>query len=340
VAQILNKDFTENTLIELRDAELLELCVKLDLISENDFYMLDQCRDMRNNFSSAHPSIGQIDDRELINFLSRCCKHGLNSEPRVRGIDISSLLTSIKGNQLNEDQIKTWVESIRNTITIQRQSVFPMMYGIYCDPSSTQPARLNSLRICMSCKGLIDEKTQSQLLEQHNQYLIKGETDKQQASTIFFEKIGYLSLLSESERHSIIKKACDNLVSTHLAFYNFYNEPSFAERLLELTKDIAIPNLTQSEFVYAVTLCFVGNQYGISVSAQSYYSEMITNFSPKEIDILLNQQMRETSILTNRLKYYRKCRERYIEALQLIDQESMTSIQKERHQKAIEELAK
>ena len=56
VAQILQKDFEERHLIELQDSQLLELCLKLNLITEDGFFFLDQCRDTRNNFSVAHPT--------------------------------------------------------------------------------------------------------------------------------------------------------------------------------------------------------------------------------------------------------------------------------------------
>jgi hypothetical protein len=48
-------------LIELKDADLLSLCLKLNLITEDGFFMLDQCRAVRNNFSSAHPTMGRIE---------------------------------------------------------------------------------------------------------------------------------------------------------------------------------------------------------------------------------------------------------------------------------------
>jgi hypothetical protein len=66
VAQILQKDFEEKQLLELQDSELLDLCLKLNLVIEDGYFFLDQCRDIRNNFSAAHPTIGQINDREFI----------------------------------------------------------------------------------------------------------------------------------------------------------------------------------------------------------------------------------------------------------------------------------
>src|SRR5262245_2467426 len=56
VPQITRKEFDEYKLLDLKDAELLELCLSLNLIAEEAFFFLSQCRDIRNNFSSAHPS--------------------------------------------------------------------------------------------------------------------------------------------------------------------------------------------------------------------------------------------------------------------------------------------
>ena len=63
VGQIQQQDFEEAHLLDLQDSELLDLCLKLNLITEDGFFFLDQCRDMRNNFSAAHPSIGKINYR-------------------------------------------------------------------------------------------------------------------------------------------------------------------------------------------------------------------------------------------------------------------------------------
>ena len=56
VAQILQKDFEEKHLVDLQDSELIDLCLKLNLITEDGFFFLDQCRNTRNNFSAAHPA--------------------------------------------------------------------------------------------------------------------------------------------------------------------------------------------------------------------------------------------------------------------------------------------
>jgi hypothetical protein len=57
-----------------------------DLISEDGHFMLDQCREIRNNFSSAHPTMGRLDEDEFLSFLNRCAKCALANERNPRHV--------------------------------------------------------------------------------------------------------------------------------------------------------------------------------------------------------------------------------------------------------------
>ncbi len=85
VAQIRQSDFEEKHLLELQDSRLLELCLKLNIVDEDGFFFLDQCRDVRNNFSAAHPTLGKVNDREFTTFLNRCVRYALadSASPRA-----------------------------------------------------------------------------------------------------------------------------------------------------------------------------------------------------------------------------------------------------------------
>jgi hypothetical protein len=104
-------------------------------------------------------------------------------------------------------------------------------------------------------------KTTSTMIEQYNQYFIKGLNEKCIAAKTLFEKLHLLQLLSSSEQHSIIKNVCKNLLNAHMEYNNFYNEPLFAERLLEITSSMNTPETIQNELVYTVLMCYVGNPY-------------------------------------------------------------------------------
>lgn len=326
VGQTLGRKFEENDLNNYMDSKLLELCYKLELLSEDGYFFLNQCRDIRNNFSSAHPSIAPIDDRELINFISRCCKYGITDDYSLQGVNVSDFLSSIKDRKLGEEELTVWKQRLIDTFPAQRQLLVPTLMGIYCDPNSNEATRLNALKICIYINDYIDEKTKSSMIERYNKYFSKGLNDKCTAAKTWFEKLHLLNLLNTAEQHSIVKKACSNLLNAHLEYNNFYNEPPFAQRLYEITSSLKTPESVQGEYVFTVLMGYVGNPYGVSNDAIIYYEEMIRNFSPKEIEHLINL-MNSKTLFTNRIKNYSACKLRYKKALELIDRDSMSSKQ-------------
>ena len=326
IGQTLGKKFEESDLNELKDSELLDLCYKIQLLSEEGYFFLNQCRDIRNNFSVAHPSVAEIDDRELINFISRCCKYGITDDYSVKGVKIADFIGAVKGRKLDDDELGVWSQRLSDTFQGQRQLLVRTLMGIYCDAESTEESRLNALRICLLMKEHIDDSIQSFLIEQYNQYFVKGATDKCSAAKIFFEKLQMINLLSEPDKHSIVKNACKNLVNAHLEYNNFYNEPPFAERLYEISQSMKIPDTAKREYVDAILMGYVGNPYGVSHGAVGYYEKMIRDFSPKEINCLLSLN-ESRSLFSDKISSYPCCRERYINALAMIENDSMDAQQ-------------
>lgn len=327
VGQILEKKFEEKNLFDMKDADLLELCLKINLISEEGYYFLDQCRDVRNNFSAAHPSIGLIDDRELMVYISRCAKYALSSTVNPQGVDISDFMKAIKASKFSDTQKELWITRLNNTHEAQRDTIFTILHGLYCNPESSEQTRLNSIEICIEFKENFTSNTISELLNRHYDYQAKDKKDKYVASQKFFEKLGLMGCLTEIERHNIISRACTRLMGVHQAYDNFYNEPPFAERLLELTRTNEVPETTKEQFVRSVVTCYVGNKWGQCIAALDYYSEMIKNFSPKEIEIMLKLDD-SNSLVANRIKVHQNCKKTFKEAVKLINQDSIPVSQK------------
>lgn len=319
---ISNSGFDENALLDLQDSELLDLCLKLNLITEDGYFFLDQCRDIRNNFSAAHPTIGKLDDHEFISFVNRCAKHALGNERNPVGVDIQSFINAVKGAKFASDQLETWSQRLKKTHEAQRDLLLGTVHGIFCDPASAEQVRLNALAISNKFSESFTPKIKSELIDRHQDYLAKGEQERHKASQIFFEKLGLLKLLSESERHSLISNACKKLMGVHNAFNNFYNEPPFAERLAQIVGQSAVPDTTRDEFVESVVTCAVGNPWGISHAAFSHYKRMIQGFSPAEIAIMLALPQGKT-VISHRLSSYSRCKEAFSELVALLDPASV-----------------
>ena len=324
VAQTLQRDFEERHLIELQDCQLLDLTLKLGLISEDGFFFLNQCRDTRNNFSAAHPTIGKINDREFTTFLNRCTRYALAAEAFPRGVDVGAFISAVKGTRFTQPQLGVWVDRLDATHNAQRELLFGSVHGIYCDPSTSEPARLNALDLCMSYSPKFTAAIRANLVERHSDYVAKGDTPRHTASQQFFEKLGMLSLLNESERHGLISHAVSRLWTVHQGMNNFYNEPPFAERLRGISEQGAIPETIQEQYVYTVVGCRMGNGYGVCRAAIPEYDAMIRAFSPREISIAVGLP-RTDSLVGRRIQGGGSCRTNYGAALRLIDRASVPS---------------
>ena len=323
IPQILDdRSFDESSLLDLKDAELLDLCHKLNLITDQDYFFLDQCRATRNSYSVAHPSDDMVDEDEVISFLSRCQKHALSSKQNPKGVDTKKLLSSLDVSRFSKDQKEEWENRIKGTFDAQRQLIFGMLHGVYCDPDTGEEARVNALTICQSLRDEFTPKTQSLLLDRHQDYRAKGDEKRHLASQQFFEKVGLMSLLNDAEIHSLITSASRNLLRVHNGWDNFYNEPPFAERLQQLTKDVGVPESAQSQFVEAVVTCGVGNPHGVSNSALPTYRAMVKSFSPREIGIMLTLPKGRTT-LSARIEHYSECQKRFRALVRTLDESSV-----------------
>ncbi|EIW8778670.1 hypothetical protein BJQ76_02675 [Klebsiella pneumoniae] len=325
VSQMLQSDFEEKHLIDLQDSKLLELALKLNLVNEDGYFFLDHCREMRNNFSAAHPTIGNINDREFTTFLNRCVRYALADASSPRGVNVADFIASIKSARFTGQQCAIWIQRINDTHAAQRQILIGMVHGIYCDPNTSEPARLNAIDLCSAISEQFTAAIRSDLINKHAEYAAKGDEPRHTASTQFFEKLGQIRYLSEADQHIIFYRAIERLWNAHNGMNNFYNEPPFAERLCELATHGAVPETVQEYFVQVVVACAIGNGYGVSHGALSYYTEMIRTFSPREIATMIRLYSDRTNIVGYRIATYSRGRERFKEYLRTLDPASISS---------------
>ena len=337
VASIQQKSFEEKHLIEQQDSQLLDLCLKLNLLDEDGYFFLDQCRDIRNNFSAAHPTLGTINDREFILFLNRCKKYALSDVSSPQGVDISSYITAIKAQRFSEPQLNIWIDRLNKTHDAQRQLLIGMAHGVYCDPSVTEMSRLNALDICSNSKENFTASIKSNLINRHSNYLAEGDEKRHTASQQLFEKLGLLELLNESEQHLIFSRSIEKLKNSHLGLNNFYNEPPFAERLLDLSINGEVPETIQDEYVHVVLQCYLGTAYGVSWEAEASYSKIIEGFSPREIAIMIKSVQKGEYL--HRKVSNSKLFKRFLEALNIIDKNSVPASALNEYENFIKKIA-
>ena len=337
VPQILDdKSFDEKALLDLKDIELLDLCLKLNLITDENFFFLDQCRATRNNYSVAHPSSGNVDEDEVLIFIRRCQKHALSSVQNPKGVDTKNLLDALKSSKFKRNQREEWEARLSATYDVQRELIFGMLHGIYCDPVAGEEARVNALDLCVPFSAEFTPKVKSMLVDRHQEYLAKGDEKRHVASQNFFKELGLIGLLSDLELHDMITIASKNLLRVHNSWDNFHNEPPFASNLDQLTRGIAIPNSAMATFVEAVVTCGVGNIYGVSNAAMPSYRAMVRSFAPSAIRIMLELPQNSNAV-AGRIKNSTDCQKRYKNLVRLLDKSSVPTRKRAEYKKWIKQ---
>lgn len=320
----LQKALTATNILDITDAQLLQYCLSLNLITETGYFFLDQCRNIRNNYSSAHPvSEGEmLDNFGLQSYINNCIRYSFTNNADLRGVDLKSLTSSLKTISFGEEQLSFWYEAIKNTNETQKNVIFLRLYSLYCDSDSSESTRLNCLALFNKCKEFVTDCAMSNILLQHQQYVTQGKNDKLVASRMFYNKTESLKYLTESERDIIFLTAIKSLENVHNQYNNFYNEPLFASYLSSLSKQSGISDTVKRDFVTVVVDCSTGNGFGVSNAADIYYTDMIKNFSPAEIKIMI-EMYESNAHFRFKLQNNSSCMTKYKELLKMISQVSV-----------------
>ena len=104
----------------------------------------------------------------------------------------------------------------------------------------------------------------------------------------FIEIVGGHGYLTEEIRAVEISAVLEDLMTAHNGLNNFHTERIPAELLFRLVQTGHIPMAVTKKYVKVVTMCRIGNGYGVSWAAEQYYSEMVASFSEQETQELIN----------------------------------------------------
>jgi hypothetical protein len=87
---------------DINDYELIEGCFQLGIISKEAWFFLQQCRDIRNQYTAAHLSDSQIDMMEALNFIKNCVKYVLTHELPSPGFSIRDFMVRLSNHDVSD----------------------------------------------------------------------------------------------------------------------------------------------------------------------------------------------------------------------------------------------
>lgn len=269
-------------LSEVKDYQIIDGAFTLGILPDEAQFFLQQCRQIRNNFSTAHYPMGDIDKLETMNFIKNCIKYVLTYDLPAPGIQIKDLLDRLTLEKLNKgEEINLIIESQSNKI---HGPILHSLFGKFIKQDCNANLKYNIKLIAPRLWKLVDDEVKSSIGSQFVSLKeIKGQNEANEALA-FLKIVDGVSFIPQSYLDVIFSKHAQRLIDAHFGMNNFYNEPGYAKDLRNLGYEVPISALKL--YVKAVVLSFVGNFYGISNNAQTYNTEMLSNLSQTGIRVL------------------------------------------------------
>lgn len=308
---------TLEDLREVKDYQLITGAFGLGIIANEAHFFLQQCREIRNNFSTAHFPMGDIDKFETYNFIKNCIKYVLTFDMPARGLQIRDLIESLTLERLDSvDEINAIIES-------QSEKIHgPVIHNLFsnfikqdCDPN----LKYNIKQIAPNLWDIITDDIRSNIASKFSSLRdIKGK-DAANEALAFLKLVNGVEYIPESFKEIIFKKHSKALMDAHYGWDNFHFETGFAKDLASLGQNVPLSSIYT--YVKAITVSFLGNRYGISSGAQEYNTRMISDLSQTGIRTLFNLLEKDIDI-SSKLSNSR-CVNRLCDILDLIKDKTM-----------------
>lgn len=274
---------------KLEDWELIRGCRDTGLITDLGFRHLDYIRDMRNHASAAHPNQNDLSGLQLIGWLQTCIREVLAKAPEGAVIEVRRLLRSVREEQFTQTSAGPIAQAIQRLPASLMLSLGRSLFGTFTDPALDTRVRSNITLIAPSLWAVLPDDSRYELGLRHASFSANGEVARAQLAHDFLTAVDGLVYLSTDVLSLELSNVLDGLMSAHLGFNNFYAEAPFARALRPyIPANGRVPESVMAKYVKTLTMCRIGNGYGVSWAGESIYSELIGRWQERAIRVYTN----------------------------------------------------
>lgn len=279
---------TDEDLASLKDAVLLDTCMKLELISDTTYKKLKHILDMRNDIGISHPTNYTINAFELLGWLQTCIHDVLNDRPTEAALQVQAFIKNLKTytSPIDTATQKIIKEKLTELASHHLASIIRTAFGIYVSSETDPQVRKNISIIAPAIWANCQDQPKFKLgiiLEGYNTNLHK---EKYQLGEQFFQVVGGNPYRSQSERAVIVDTLLDQLLEKHNGWDNFHHEAPVADSIasyIQEQNDI-LPNNAE-KLVKVVLMCRIGRGVtycdGVSPRGKGYYDHLLSIFGDK-----------------------------------------------------------
>lgn len=274
---------------KLEDWELIRGCRDTGLITDLGFRHLDYIRDMRNHASAAHPNQNDLTGLQLITWLQTCVREVLAKAPEGAVIEVRRLLRSVRDEQFTKESAGPISQAIQRLPTGLIISLGRSVFGMFTDAALDTRVRDNITCIAPSVWAVLPEESRYEIGLRHASFSANGEIARAKLAHDFMTGVNGLAYLSPDVLSLELSNILDGLMSAHVAFNNFHAEAPFARALRPyVPANGRVPDSVVVKYVKALTMCRIGNRYGVSWAGEGFYSALLARWQEREIRLFVN----------------------------------------------------
>ncbi len=312
---------------KLDDWQLVKGCRETGIITDIGFRHLDYIRDMRNHASAAHPNHNELTGLQLVAWLETCIKEVLGVEPAGPVVEVRRLLMSLRKETLTKANVPMIESALEELPPELSKSLLRSLTGMYCDPTLAATVRANVTLIASAVWAVTPDEGRYEAGMKHATLSANGEATKAKLARDFLDLVGGVTYLPADALAVEISTAIETLSAAHDGWNNFHNEGAPAKALRAFIPDSGVvPKSVLMKYVKTITMCRIGNGYGVSWAASDTYDELIglwTNDAARCFVRLVTDPETSSRLLLG------SCAERYQEiATRLLEQVTSGPIKK------------
>ncbi|MBM7606005.1 hypothetical protein JOC75_004033 [Metabacillus crassostreae] len=275
---------SEEDLKKLDEWELIKGCKDTGIITDIGYKHLDYIRDMRNHASAAHPNHNDLDGLQLTSWLQTCIKEVLAKEPEGPVLEIKRLLNNLRTNILSNADLPPIISNIEMLPVELVDSTIRAVFGMYTDPQLDVQIRNNLKLVAPSLWKNCSVESKKNLGLKYAVYSANADLSRKGFAHEFLQFVQGLSYLPEEQVAIDMDLALDNLFMVHNGYNNFHNEPPHAKLITAYVPQTGdIPEAVIEKYVKVLTMCSIGNGFGVSDVALVYYEDLLNRFNEPQI---------------------------------------------------------
>lgn len=278
----------EDDLSIINDHDLLEICRRIGIINEINYFRLEHVNYLRNHASAAHPNDNDITGYEIVSNLENCIRYAILAQPDHSSIQIKRLLSNIRTIDLPRDDITAIGSQIELLSQTRVDDILFTFFGMFCDNDRTTIVENNITKLAKYAFNCSSNEKKLEIGAKYGLYRNQGDVSRKERALKFLEVVDGLSFRDEDSLAAELIEKTQELKSVHFDLNNFYNEYTHAKNIeTSLPTNGIIPKAAKNEFIKVITICYIGNglgyRDGTCEAAIPYYEKFISLFQDEDI---------------------------------------------------------